>query len=139
MASTFLTAKSAATAQAKCGIGVTTVATTYALTTNLIINDVIQVCKIPKGAVILDATVGMPDVDSATSIVWDLGDGTTTGRFISGSTIGRSAGVARLDQVDGVGYKYTADDTIDLKVTTAPGTGVTSGTIRFAIVYTMDE
>jgi hypothetical protein len=139
MASTFKSTKVATTIPAKSGIGVTCITATYALTTNLIINDVIQVCTIPAGATILDATVATPDVDSATSLVWDLGDGDTTGRFISSSTVGQAAGVARLSVVGGLGYKYTAEDTIDYKVTTAPGTGVTSGTIRFMVLYTLDE
>ena len=139
MASTLTAAKVASTVQSRGGVGLTSVHGTYELAAALVVNDVIQMVKIPKGARIVDAILGTDDLDSGGSpaIILAVGDGTTADRFITGSTVAQAGGVTRLSQVDGIGYVYTAEDTIDVKVTTAPATGATSGTINLTVVYDM--
>lgn len=141
MASTFKSAKCADGVQPRCGIGVTSVSGEYSIAAALVINDVIQMVKIPKGATILDMVLAADDLDTNVSpaITLDVGDGTTADRFIAASTIAQGGGVARLGQVDGVQFTYTADDTIDVKVKAAPGTGATEGHIRLTVLYTMDK
>lgn len=106
----------------------------------LVLNDIIDLCKAPKGAILLDFIINIPDLDSdgAPAITLDLGDTGNNARFVSASTKGRSA--ATLCYVnDGVlgalPYTYTADDIILLKVHAAPATGATdviiNGTIRY--------
>lgn len=138
MASTYTTTKTAAGVQARAGIGVHSIQATFEASAALIINDVIQMVKIPAGATILDVILSVDDLDSGTSIVLDVGDGTTTGRFISGSTVGQAGGTVRLSVTDGNGYTYAAADTIDIKVTTAPAGGGT-GTLNLTVLYTMDK
>ena len=112
--------------------------------TQLIVNDVIQMLKVPAGATVVDLKLAVDDLDSGTACVLAVGDGTVADRFISGSTIGQGGGVVELGAgvtgaaaADLAGYKYAAEDTIDVKVTTAPaGGGV--GTIKLIALLTME-
>ena len=48
-------------------------------------------------------------------------------------------GLARLGQVDGLGYVYTAEDTIDVKVTAATTPTTATGTIALTVLYDMQQ
>lgn len=149
MASTLTTSKVAAGIQPRTPhSGVVAVKGVYALAAALVVDDVIQMVKIPKGAMILDMVLSAEDLDSGGSpaIVLDVGDGGDTDRFIDGSTIGQAGGVIRLGSgvaaavADGTnGYVYTADDTIDVYVQVAPATGATTGNITLTVIYTMED
>jgi hypothetical protein len=131
-------AKVASTVMYREGLDITAVYASHSVGTGeLELDDVIQMVKIPSGATILDVTLSSTDVDSGTAVVFAVGDGSDDNRFISGSTIGQAGGVARLDQFAGLNYTYTADDTIDINVTTAAGTAV-AGTLELNVVYTMN-
>lgn len=139
--STLYTSKVASTVQSRGGTTIVSVHGTYELAAALVADDVIQMVKIPAGARIVDMTLAADDLDSNVSpaIVLAVGDGTTADRFITGSTIGQGSGIQKLNQVDGMGYVYTAADTIDVKVTTGPATGATSGTINLTVVYDLQQ
>ena len=95
--------------------------------------------KIPKGARIIDTILVTDDLDTGTTVVLAVGDGTTANRFITGSTIAQGGGLARLGQVDGLGYVYTAEDTIDVKVTAATTPTTATGTIALTVLYDMQQ
>lgn len=141
MASTLYSTKVASTVPSRGGIHLTSVHGTYELSAALVVNDVIQMVKVPKGARIVEVILGSDDLDTGGSpaIILAVGDGTTADRFVTGSTIAQGAGLVRLNQVDGIGYVYTAEDTIDIKVTTAPATGATSGTLNLTVIYDMTQ
>lgn len=141
MASTLTSSKVASTVMTRKVEDLTAVWATYTLTAALVINDVIQMVKVPAGATIIDVLVSAPDLDTGSSpaIVLAVGDGTTPARFISGSTIAQAGGIAKLGVVAGVLYQYTADDTIDIKVITAPATGATEGTISLMVLYSLNQ
>ena len=132
--------------QPRSGIGFCTVSGEYTFLAALVINDVIQLVKIPAGAIILDWILDIPasGFDTGTAVVWGLGDGTTPGRFATACIQGRSSAgaIVRPSSTGSVPgstqYEYTADDTIDLKVTTGPTTGVASGTLKLTVFYTFD-
>lgn len=145
---TLRTAKVAAGVQPRAGHeGVLAVSATYTLAAALALNDVIEMVKVPKGAKILNMHLASDDLDTGSAaIILAVGDGTTVDRFIKGSTVAQAGGVARLG--DGVtaalmsgafGYTYTVDDTIDVKVTTAPATGTTAGDIVLTVFYMMEN
>ena len=139
MASTFTSAKVAAGIQPETRGGINEISAEYEITAALVINDVVQMVKIPAGARIHDVTLATDDLESSgTASVVAVGDGDNDDRFITGSTIARAGGIERINAVDGVLYEYSAEDTIDFKCTTAPTTGATSGTIRLVVRYTMD-
>lgn len=132
--------------QPRAGIGFCTVSDTYTFLAALVINDVIQMVKIPKGAIILDWILDIPSsgFDTGTAVVFGVGDGTTPGRFATGCVQGRSStgAIVRPSSTGSVPgstqYAYTADDTIDVKITTGPTTGVASGTMKLTVFYTFD-
>ena len=104
--------------------------------TAFVINDVVQMVKVCNGARVVAVRLSVDALDSSTGIVTAVGDGDDDDRFITGSTIGRSgaSGYQNMNAHTGLGYAYTADDTIDFKVTTAAtGTASTSGKIRLAV------
>lgn len=134
--------KAAATVHARTHLGVTVSVGTYAMPATgdgTALNDVIEMVKIPAGSTILDMTLTSTDIDTnATPLVGlQVGDGGSAARFIATSIIGRTGGMARLDQFAGVGHLYTVDDTIDVLIQAVAATKA-AGTIRLAVTYTRD-
>lgn len=129
-----------------------TVTGQFNLSAALALNDVIQMVPIPQGAFIQGITLSSTDTDTngSPAIIYDVGDGSDTDRFIDGSTIGQAGGVVTNNGTvvptassgviaTGLGYKYTVDDTIDVLVQVAPGTGATSGSILLTVTYYCGE
>ena len=146
MASTFQSAKAKAGIPARTGLGICSVSGSYTFLAALVDEDVIEMVKIPAGATILDWLLDIPatGLDTGTAIVFDLGDGASTGRFATGCVQGRSSAGALVrpgstgSVVGATQYQYTAEDTIDFKVKTAPTTGVAEGILKLTVFYTMD-
>lgn len=97
--------------------------------------DVIQMLKVPAGAVINDMALAISSSEQSYTIT-GLGDGNSTSRYIASQSM-VLVQTARL--ISGIGYAYTADDTIDVVIGT-----VTSGTaancdIRLTVTYTNDN
>ena len=110
--------------------------------TAFVINDVVQMVKVANGTVIASCLLSVDALDTSTGIVVAVGDGSDDDRFITASTIGRSSasGTAVLNNHAGHIYQYTADDTIDFKVTTAAsGTASTTGKIRLSVRVTPQQ
>lgn len=110
--------------------------------TAFVINDVVQMVKVQNGTIVMGMLLSVDALDSSTGIVTAVGDGSDDDRFITGATIGRSAasGVQALNAHDGHLYAYTAEDTIDFKVTTAAtGTASTTGKIRLSVRVTPQQ
>lgn len=161
MATTYTTASKMVTGSVPRAIymGVPTLEiSTFAITAAFVINDIVQFVRIASnpsitnnGPVISDVILDTPDLDTSTGVVLAVGDSGTAGRFISGSTIGQTGGIARMAVTGSLGYApfaasyntYTtvsyAEYIIQLKVTTAAtGTAATSGTISLGVSYTYD-
>lgn len=111
----------------------------YTLTAALALNDVIQMIPVAAGERVVDLQLISEDLDTngTPAIVLDVGDGDDTDRYIDGSTIGQTGGMARLGQgvatdaaAIAINRLYAAADTIDVLVQAAPATGATTGTIR---------
>lgn len=115
----------------------------FDLTAALVVNDTIDMCKLPATLVLDDLIVSCDDLDTGGSpaLVFDVGLYDSVGAtslqtaFITGATIGQAGGVARLSNASGrkiapVDY----DRYIRIKVTTAPATGATSGVIKLTAV-----
>ena len=115
----------------------------YDLSAALVINDTIDMCKLPAGMVVDDMIVDCDDLDSGTAAVFDVGihdpdyaqaggsDTSDVDVFMSGLTIAQAGGLARMTLRTGrrlapVNY----DRYIRIKFTTAPGTSATSGKIK---------
>lgn len=127
-----------------------TVIGTYALAAALAAGDIVQLVKVPKNAYITEVLVAVPDLDTngSPTITFTVGDQGDVDRFITSSTTGQAGGVVRLNALPsvsssliatGAGYRYTAEDTIDLTVGTGPATGATSGTIVCCVTYKFNK
>lgn len=95
-------------------------------------NDVINVIKMPIGAVIHDLIVDFDDLGTGTTL--DVGDSADADRYIDGADTATAAGTARLSAIAGRGYRIgtaTGDNIIQAKNLGAAATG----TIKFTVVY----
>lgn len=110
--------------------------------TAFVVNDVVQMCKVPKGARVLEVILTTTDLDTGTpALVLDVGDGDDTDRYIDGATIGGTGGTARLGSgitTNTPAFTYTANDTIDVLVQVAPATGTATGTLTLVVGFTTD-
>lgn len=145
MATTYSSNAVASGVQPRGGIGVQSITEVYEAEVALVVDDIIKMVKIPAGAEILDIRLSVDDLDTdgTPAIVLDVGDGDDDDRFILGTTIAQGGGTVRLGQgvvgaaaASCAGYRYTADDTIDVHVDTAPDAGGT-GTISLTVIYSM--
>lgn len=135
---TLTSAAAAATVQARTPVsGVTTKTASYTASAAVATADVIQMVKVPLGAIIVDVTLAVDDMDTGAALLVTVGDGGDADRFITSSNIGQAGGVARLNAAAGLGYTYVAEDTIDVTIATGPAGGGT-GTVRLAVTYTLD-
>lgn len=141
MATTFVATKGHAdypVAAPTSGKQPVTVYSSYDITAALVINDVIQMIRVPEGATIISVTLGSDDLDTngAPAITLDVGDGGDVDRYIAASTIAQ-AGTIPVEGIlkTGFGYTYTTEDTIDVMVKAAPATGAATGTIRLSATY----
>ena len=141
---TFTADEAAATAPAK-GEGMSgnckVVVAEYEITAALALNDVVQMVKVPAGAIVSNVVLATDDLDTngTPAIVLDVGDGGDTDRYIDGSTVGQAGGITDSSNlaINGIGYTYSVEDTIDVLVQVAPATGATSGTIKLIVSYTI--
>ena len=87
----------------------------HSVTADLSANDVIQMIKVPNGAVV---TGGWITMDSTNAFTYEVGDGADTNRFVTSSSVSGSQTNKNFvrdlsSAIAGVGHAYTADDTID--------------------------
>lgn len=135
---TYKADKTATTVQARGGIDLTSVTGTYTVTANLAANDVIEMVKIPAGATVQEVIVSASASVAATS-TGEVGDGGDTDRYIASGGIGsNAASLSRLNAATGHGYKYTSEDTIDIKFTTQT-TPTTDAVLKLTAFYTMQS
>lgn len=122
--------------------GVIGVVGTYEISAALEADDVIQMVNVPKGATILEVVLAADDMDTGgTGLLLNVGyggAGATEAAFIADAPAHTGATITRSNVVDGFGYVFTAEDTIDVVVDTAPTTGATTGTIKLVVFYSMD-
>ena len=130
--------------------GVYSVYGNWTSTTALVVNDVIQMCKVPLGARVLKIDLYVSDLDAGATpaITLDIGDGTDTAsayRFVQNSTIGQAGGSVTFPggtgaaPSTGFGYQYTTNDTIDVKVSTAPQTAASTQTMKMVCMFSIDD
>lgn len=103
----------------------------------LVDEDTIVMCKLPAMHIPVDVIMSCSDLDAGTALVLelDLENGDTDISLIAGSTIGQAGGVARLAlhaprMIDPV----ETDRDVRVRVSTAPGTGATTGTIAVTML-----
>lgn len=117
-------------------------------------SDVFVLNRIPAGSTVIGFTIDLPAVDShATPLATvGVGDSGSSTRFLNTAVL-PNTGVYRLTSfvsptaisnlIDGADTAtlpraYTTPDDFRITVTTAPNTGVSSGTIKGTLFYTME-
>jgi hypothetical protein len=94
---------------------------------------------VPAGSIITNVALAATDLDTGSSVGLNVGDSTSTARFISGSTIGRT-GEHTIDIAStGAAYKYTAATQLNVTVSTASNGGVAGGTVALVVDYVVLE
>lgn len=131
-----------------------TVAFTVATRTSLALNDIIELVKIPKGAILLDFFIEVPDLDSATSLTLEVGDldaasigsigvANFNSRFVTASTKGQARAVISSQLTAdliaaSLPRAYTANDVFCIKCSAASAGAGGGGLIRGYIRYNMN-
>ena len=96
----------------------------YSVTAAPNADDVYQMVDVFAGETVHDVKIKSSDLDGGTALVFGVGDGSDTDRYIAASTAGQT-GVADEMDADVAPVAYSADDTIDVLVQVAPGGGGT--------------
>lgn len=115
---------------------------------------VAQMVPVPKGCQIVDVILAWDTAGTTTQFTFNVGDGNATGRFIT-SISATGSGVAHAgygiafsgsnvqsiySTQGGIGYSYSAEDTVDVFATAvASGSTTPAGTIRLTVLYSMDQ
>lgn len=105
----------------------------YTFTAAQSAGDIIQMIPIPKGAAIHDVLVQCDGKAAGADIAVQAGDGNSVARYIATAS---GSAVTRLTA--GLGYSYSAEDTIDVKVSTVTS-ATAGGSVRLTVVYSMDQ
>ncbi len=114
----------------------------FSLSAALVINDVIQMCKVQTGERVLNIDTYSDDLDTnvAPAITLDIGDDGDPDRFAEAVTVAQAGGFLRGIQTKaGFCYVYTADNTIDILVHAAPATGAATGDIIMVVTLAVDN
>ena len=80
------------------------------------------------GETVHKVVIKTDDLDTGTTIILDVGDGSDPDYYIDGSTVGQAGGTDHID-ANIAPKEYSSDDTIDILVQVAP-TGGGTGTIE---------
>ena len=131
-----------------------------------VINDTLDLFVIPPGAVLTDIFIDLPQLDSASSLVIDVGTDLTVAQggvdigsgkgFFAGSTSGRSATYNVIAPQTDTSYQHASlpfqylpklfgpgggiqprNCLLRMAIRTAAGTPTTAGVLTYSIVYTM--
>lgn len=97
-------------------------------------NDVIQLVRLPKGAVVKEVVMDFDDLGTGTSA--DIGDSDDADRYIDGADTATAAGTARLNAIAGRNYRIGTNDGDDVLTLTNLG-GSATGTIKVTVFYAM--
>ena len=92
-------------------------------------SDVYQMVDVFAGETVVDVKLSSSDLDTGTDLVYGVGEGTDTDRYIAASAAGQT-GIADDMEANTAPVAYTADDTIDIIVEVDPAGDVAVGTIE---------
>lgn len=126
-----------------------TVLSIYSGTVTLVATDVVQMLKVPDGAVIHDVAMWTQNSVNEGSLdnLYTIGDGGVAARFVAagGQTSNSVTTQIRLTNRVGLpvipGYEYTIEDTMDITVDTFGATagGTVSPLLVLQVTYSTDQ
>jgi hypothetical protein len=98
--------------------------------------DITWLMYVPAGAVVVDGYVKADDLDTGTSLAYNIGDSTTTNLFFANTTTGQSAGSSAM--TTSARYtKFASATRLKMTVATTSETAV-AGTLMFGLSYFVD-
>lgn len=108
-------------------------------TAGLALNAVTPLVRVPKGFTLIHATLEATDLDSNGTPLLTLavGDAVDNDRILTGLTIGRTGGISSQIAVEGFGFRYTEETTINLTATAAAATAA-AGSVTVALLGVID-
>jgi hypothetical protein len=112
----------------------------YAFAASASAGDVIQMLRVPKGAIVTNVQAAM--IDSPTVhggvVTVNIGDGNDASAYGAGVVLSGSAVALTSIPSRGMGRSYSAEDTIDVTVAAVSAPGA-SGGVRLVVHYTLDN
>lgn len=94
--------------------------------------DVYKMVDVFAGETVHDVKIKSSDLDTGTGLVFGVGDGGDTDKYIAASTCGQG-GTADESDADVAPVTYSTDDTIDIICEVAPAGDVATGTLEMWI------
>lgn len=112
----------------------------YYPTAALSAGDVVQMVKLPAGAVVTRTQLCMVDSPTVHSgvVTVNVGDGNDTSAYAAGVVLSGSVVALTSVPARGLGRSYSVEDTVDIVVTAVSAAGA-SGGLRLVISYTNDN
>ena len=101
----------------------------YSVTAAPNTSDVYQMVDVFAGETVHDVKIKSSDLDTGTDLVYGVGDGGDTDKYIAASTAGQGGTADEMD-ADVAPVAYTSDDTIDIIVEVDPAGDVATGTLE---------
>jgi len=101
----------------------------YSVTAAPNTSDVYQMVDVFAGETVHDVKIKSSDLDTGTDLVYGVGDGGDTDKYIAASTAGQGGTADEMD-ADVAPVDYTSDDTIDIIVEVDPAGDVATGTLE---------
>lgn len=96
--------------------------------------DVVQMLRIPSGAHVHDVSLIQTFNAASSTFACNVGDSGVAARYILSAT----ANATIVRATVGLGYSYSAEDTIDITIATAASASV-GATVRVTVLYSMDQ
>jgi len=91
--------------------------------------DVYKMVDVFAGETVHDVKIKSSDLDTGTGLVYGVGDGGDTDKYIAASTCGQGGTADEMD-ADVAPVTYSSDDTIDIICEVAPAGDVATGTLE---------
>jgi hypothetical protein len=126
--------------------GVNAVFAVYSVTATLTAADVIQMCKLPDGARVIDAILSSPSKVGGSDGKINVGSRDDPDELIASADASAVLSGQHINTTGGVGLVYDVSDDASVKYTMieaviaeATGSGTKSGAISLMITYHMDQ
>lgn len=115
--------------------GFDVITVTQGLTGPFTLGQILAFVNVSPRLVVAGADLTVTDLDTNTTplITLEIGDGFDTDRFLSASTIGRTGGTVEARPANSAWYRYTAFDTVDVRVAAAAASSAATGTLTLAL------
>lgn len=104
--------------------------------------DAANVCQLPVGAIVLDATIEADDLDTNASptITLNVGDAGSANRYFAASTVAQTGVAAQATAATGIFYQVTGNNDTMVRVAVAANAATSAaGTVRIAVQYVLPQ